>query len=80
MDFRSRCLVIVMDKWAKCALLPVVGRGEHIYVYIYIYAHPPSPGSIVVRSSGSDRGRRDASKHCSARKVRKLLKFRDLWP
>ena len=33
-DFRSRCLITVMDKWAKCEFLRVVG-GEHICVYIY---------------------------------------------
>ena len=32
--FRSRCLKTVMDKWAKCAFLRVVGG-----LSIYIYAH-----------------------------------------
>ena len=35
-DFRSRCLITVMDQWATCSLLRVVG-GVSIYVYIYIY-------------------------------------------
>ena len=34
LDFRSRCLIAVMDKWAKCAFLHVVRGGEHIYIYI----------------------------------------------
>ena len=43
MDFRSPCLIIVMDTWAKCAFLRVVGGVvEHIYIYkwhIYIYIY-----------------------------------------
>ena len=35
---------------------------KYLYVYIYIYAPPHDP---FVRSSGLDRGRRDASKHCN---------------
>ena len=38
LDFRSRCLITVMDKLAKCAFLRVVG-GVSIYIYIYIYTH-----------------------------------------
>ena len=33
--FRRRCLITVMDKWAKCAFLLVVG-GVSIYIYIHI--------------------------------------------
>ena len=33
-EFRSRCLIAVMDKWAKCTFLCVVGGGEHIYIYM----------------------------------------------
>ena len=35
LDFRSRCLTTVLDKWAKCAFLRVVG-GVSIYIYIYM--------------------------------------------
>ena len=37
LDLRSRCLIAVMDKWAKCAFLRVVGGGgEHIHIHLYI--------------------------------------------
>ena len=38
-DFRSRCLVTVMDKWAERAFLRVVGGGEHIYIYTCIHRY-----------------------------------------
>ena len=36
LDFRSRCLITAMDKWATCAFLRVEGGGEHIYICTYI--------------------------------------------
>ena len=38
LDFRSRCLITVMNKWAKCAFLRVVA-GVSIYIYICIYIY-----------------------------------------
>ena len=48
LDFRSRCLIPVLDKWAKCAFLRVVG-GVSIYIYIYGAAltSPPLPPPMV---------------------------------
>ena len=37
LDYRSRCLITVMDKWAKCESLRVVGGGEFIFIFILIF-------------------------------------------
>ena len=39
LHFRSRCLITVMDKWATCAFLRVVGGGLSISNNIYTYIH-----------------------------------------
>ena len=40
----ARCLIIVMDKRAKCAFLRVVGgEGEHRYTFKSLRLRPPTP-------------------------------------
>ena len=39
MDFRSRCLITVLDELPKCTFLRVVAGGDHIYIYIFIYIY-----------------------------------------
>ena len=56
------CDLAASDGW--------LNMGVYIYIYVYLYLNPPDPHLCV---SGLDRGKRDASKHCNARKI---LKFR----